>query len=215
MMTRREMQPAFVLHSRPYRDTSSIIEFFTLEHGRISAIARGVRSPRSKVRGLLQPFTPLVISTSGRYELAYLNKIECDGCPFLIDSAKLLSGIYLNQLLLRFLARHDPHKKLYLIYQETLAALCEESQAEIVLRKFEFKLLEQIGYGISLTQTAEGKPIEENIYYHFEPQQGFIAKTKAYGKQYLGKWLLAWANQQFHHQEVQKTAKAILIEAMG
>ena len=209
-MMRLEMQSAFVLHSRPYRDTSLIVELFTFEHGRVSAVARGARSPRSKIKGLLQQFSPLVVSTSGRSELAYLNKVECDGAPFLLTADKLLTGIYLNHLLIQTLAKHDPHQQLFLINRKALKLLCRQEEQAVIMRRFEWSLLEQIGYGIDLDEDINGNKIDKSSFYYFVPQQGLFLTTKMVGQVFSGEWLLAWRDKQYQSKEVLQIAKKIL-----
>ncbi|HYQ92513.1 MAG TPA: DNA repair protein RecO, partial [Candidatus Competibacteraceae bacterium] len=107
------LQPAFVLHRRPYRDTSLLLEAWTLEQGRLGLVARGVRTHRSRWQGLLQPFQPLLLSGSGKGELLTLTVAEEAGRPLSPLPARWLSGLYVNELLLRLLPRHDPHPGLF------------------------------------------------------------------------------------------------------
>lgn len=209
------MQSAFILHSRPYRDTSVILELFTFDYGRVTAIAKGAKGPRSKIRGLLQPFSPLVISTSGRSELAYLNKIECDGAPFQLSAHKLMHGIYLNQLLLKTLAKHDPHQQLFLIYRKALRLLSRQEEVASILRRFEWNLLEQLGYAINLEEDVNGHKIKEPTFYYYIPQQGFVPTTKIDHKVYQGKWLLAWKDKLYQYKEVLNISESVLLQALS
>jgi len=162
------LQPAYILHHRPYRETSVLLELFTRDHGRLSAVARGVRQPRSRLRALLQPFLPLLVSwQQGQSELVTLTAAESPMATKWLQGECLLSGFYLNELLIRTVAKHDPHPELYTIYQNTLLELQERSALKKSLRLFEKKLLEQIGYGL----TAEA--FEDHAYYQFHPETGF------------------------------------------
>src|SRR5450432_3980929 len=139
-MERRDAQPAFVLHTYAYRETSLIVEAFTADHGRVAMVARGARRPRSETRGLLQAFQPLALSWAGGGELKTLLKAEWGGGLPLPRGAALLCGFYLNELLLKLLAREDPHAALFRDYHDALEALCYSATAAIqgaILRRFE------------------------------------------------------------------------------
>ncbi len=142
------MHPAYVLHARRYRDTSLLVDLFSREHGRMTAVARGVRGAKSKHRGLLQPIMPLSVSWFGKSDLVTLNSIEPHHTPHYLTGDRLLSGLYLNELLVRALHQHDPHVELYDAYADTLAQLTRQAvRIELTLRLFEKQLLQQIGYG--------------------------------------------------------------------
>src|SRR5678816_2785703 len=128
---RRDEQAAFVLHTYPYRETSVIVETLTEEHGRVALVARGAKRPRSELRGVLQAFQPLTLSWAGTAELKTLVKAEWRGGFPLPGGAALLCGFYLNELLLKLLAREDPHPVLWNAYAETLLALTHLSLIHI------------------------------------------------------------------------------------
>jgi DNA repair protein RecO (recombination protein O) len=145
-----------VLHQRPYRDTSLIVELFTREHGRLSAFARAARGARSRFRGL-QPFRPLLLSWVGRGEAPTLTAAEIEGvAPLSLAPDRLLSGFYLNELLLKLTVAHDPQPELYAHYAATLERLRALDPLDALLRKFEKRLLELLGYGIELGCEAQG-----------------------------------------------------------
>lgn len=169
--TRFSLQRGYVLHRRPYRDTSQLLEVFSEEHGRIGLVARGARGRRD-AQGLLQPFIPLLLSWSGRGELATLTAVESAGAMHALNAMPLLCGFYLNELLLRLLPRFDPHREVFHIYDHTLAELARHSigtgEMEWALRMFERDLLQELGYGLVLDHDVEsGEPIDEVEFYRY------------------------------------------------
>ncbi len=170
------LQPVYLLHLRAYRNTSALIEVFSAEHGRVCLVARGVRKSKSRLQGLLQPFTPLLISWGGRGELVTLHHAELNRAVHQIKGVALLSGMYLNEMLLYLLARFDPHPALYGYYSQALAALEaaeDQSAIEPVLRYFEKYLLQELGYGLMLDHDAvSGLPINPDCLYQYKLGQG-------------------------------------------
>lgn len=209
---RISLQPAFILHHRPYRETSLILDLLTQDYGRIALVARGVRTQRSPLRALLQPFRPLLISWQGKGELMTLISAESNGLPIQLRGECLLSGFYLNELLTRLLQKQDPHSQLYTIYQETLLELQQSQLEQKVLRLFEKNLLTQLGYGLQIEKIAA----EE--YYYFYPDQGFKAceeKNANSAMTFSGKNLLAFAAEQLDDQEVLRDAKRLMRLALN
>lgn len=142
------LQSAFVLRTTPYRDTSLLVEAFTRHHGRIGLVARGARSPKSRQRVLLQTFQPLLLSWSAPGELGTLTGAESDGTAISLNGEQVFSGWYLNELLLRLLHRDDPHPALFEDYGQALRML--EEQGARALRRFELRLLAELGFGLDL-----------------------------------------------------------------
>src|SRR3989344_2269062 len=136
------LEPAFVLHTRPYRNTSLLVELFTERHGLVSVVARSARGPTSRYKGGLQPFSPLLVDWIGRSELKTLGNVEFSSCPSRLGGDALLCAFYLNELLLRLLHHEDAHPVLYATYQETLSILPQADKREVQLRYFELTLLE-------------------------------------------------------------------------
>src|SRR5574337_141270 len=164
-----EWQQAYVLHARPYRETSLLLELFSKEVGRVAAIAKGARTKRSPLKGLLQPFTPLIISLVGRHSLQTVKLVEANGAPNYLTGQSLLTAFYLNELLLKLLQHGDAHPNLFLNYQRTISALITTSNIEIVLRLFEKNLLSELGYGLQLQQEAiTGSHIQEHNFYQYQ-----------------------------------------------
>lgn len=185
---RGSMQPAFVLHSRPYRNTSLLVELFTAELGLMGAVARGARRRQSKLRGLMQPFRPLLVSWFGRGELVTLTAAEDQGPPLWFTGQVLASAFYLNELLLRLLQRSDGHPALYRRYEETLnrfaavdarnfrgsvAANERGPDLQQILRIYEKYLLQELGYGPVLDREAQtGAAIEPELRYRYHHDRG-------------------------------------------
>jgi DNA repair protein RecO (recombination protein O) len=158
----------WVLHRRPYRNTSVIVDLFSGRAGRLGAIARGgQREP------LLQPFKPLLVQLRGRGELRTLTAVEPAGAACGLVGDALYCGLYLNEILVRLLHRDDPQPELMPIYENTLAALvAQEMPVDVVLRHFEFSLLNVLGYGLSLEQDISGQPLQATLHYRLLPEQG-------------------------------------------
>ena len=170
---RREwLAPAYVLHQYAYRDTSRIVEVFTGEHGRLTLFARGANGPKSSLRGVLRPFQRLLVSWSGRSEACQLTSAEIDGHHTRMGNERLMSGFYLNELLLKLTERCDPHPEIFASYAACISALCAGEGEEPALRRFEKRLLNDLGYGLELSRTDEGRPVEPDRYYRFAAQCG-------------------------------------------
>ena len=166
-------QAAFVLHARPYRETSLILEIFSHDHGRLGAIAKGARNPKSRQRALLLPFTPLLLSWSGKGELALLTGVEAVGPARELSGQNRYAAYYLNELILRLLHRHDAHPELFDCYAATLAKLHDDDSIQDGLRIFEKRLLAGIGYAMILDHdTVSGQPLEPERLYKYLPERG-------------------------------------------
>jgi DNA repair protein RecO (recombination protein O) len=165
---RVQLTRAYVLHQRPFRDSSLIVEIFAREFGRMTLFARAARGPRSRFVAL-QPFQALLLSWSGRGEAPQLTGAElADGGPLSMPSRQLMSAFYLNELLLTLTTRHDPHPELFDHYGSTLAHLGQSEPADLLLRHFEARLLDFIGYGLNLAAEADtGQPVRAEAHYHF------------------------------------------------
>jgi DNA repair protein RecO (recombination protein O) len=167
---RVQLTRAYVLHQRPFRDSSLIVEVFAREFGRMTLFARAARGPRSRFVAL-QPFQALLLSWSGRGEAPQLTGTElADGGPVAMPSRQLMSAFYLNELLLTLTTRHDPHPELFDHYGSALANLGQGQPADVLLRHFEARLLDFIGYGLNLGAEADtGRPVRAEGHYHFSP----------------------------------------------
>ena len=209
---RISLNPAFVLHHRDYRETSLLLDVLTQDHGRISLVARGVRTSRSKLRPLLQPFAPLLMSWSGKTELMTLQTVEAQGLAIPLKGECLFSGFYLNELLTRTLQKQDPNPRLYTIYQETLLKLATPTLQQKFLRLFEKKLLEELGYGLPL------KEFNPDQYYRYYPEQGFVVCERNDHDQssfaFSGKNLSAFAKEELETEEILQDAKRLMRMAL-
>lgn len=166
-------QPAFVLHSYPYKETSLIVDVFSRDYGRVALIAKGAKRPHSKLRGVLQTFQPLSVGWSGKTEVRTLTAAEWIGGLLPLEKSALLCGFYLNELLVKLLARDDPHPALFDHYIATLNQLAHDEPAPIVLRKFERALLKETGVGGNLTIcTTTGQPVIPESTYVVDPEHG-------------------------------------------
>ncbi|WP_426193429.1 DNA repair protein RecO [Massilia sp. DWR3-1-1] len=166
-------QPGFVLHSYPYKETSLIVDLFTRDFGRIGVVAKGAKRPHSALRGVLQTFQPLSMSWSGRNELRTLIDAEWVGGMLPIERTALLCGFYVNELLVKLLARDDPHPALFDQYVDTLNQLAHNEPAPIVLRKFERALLKQTGVAADLKRCApSGEAVVAGTEYVVDPERG-------------------------------------------
>ena len=210
------LEPAFILHRRPYSNTSLIIEFLTLNYGRVAALARSARGLKSHYKGRLELFFPFLISWSGRADLKFLGEAELNGIPYLLDGESLLCGFYLNELILRLLHPNDPDNYLFHYYKNALDQL-SKGHIEAALRSFEKQLLEQIGYGLPLECDIERNiPFEEDQFYQYIPERGFIlCKKKGELNVFSGKSLLALREEIFFNVELLKEMKRLMRLVLG
>jgi DNA repair protein RecO (recombination protein O) len=206
---------AYVLHALPYRDTSRILEVFTREHGRTSVFARGVRGPKARLASLLQPFQPLLISFTSRGDAGQLISAESEpGGHGRLPPAALLSGFYLNELLLKLTTRHDPNVDLFDAYQTALLGLARGGAQEPSLRNFELRLLQEVGYGVDLTQTVAGAAVTAQGYYHFRPADGLFTTTAEHSGALPGSSLLQLAAGQLQSVRELADARKVLAAAL-
>jgi DNA repair protein RecO (recombination protein O) len=212
---------AYILHTHPYRDTSRILEVFTREQGRLSVFARGVRGPKARLASLLQPFQALLISFSSRGDAAQLISAESApaGHPGSLTGglppAALMSGFYLNELLLKLMARDDPNAEVFDGYQEALVALMAGQPQEPVLRIFELRLLQELGYGLDLTRTVGEGPVSAQGYYHFRPAEGLVASHAAQAGALCGSSLLNLAAGTLQDARELADARRVLSAALA
>ena len=211
------LEPAYLLHHRPWSDTSRILELMTRSHGRVTLFARGARRPGSALRGVLQPFIPLLVSWSGRADGGTLTGAEIGGALRPLPPARLMSGFYLNELLLRLLPREDRHERVFDAYADAIGRLAGAADHR-PLRVFELILLEELGYGLELArEAASGEPLEPDRYYHFLPGRGVLAVRDATGDPdaIRGREMLAVSCGEFGEPAALAAARRILRAAIG
>jgi DNA repair protein RecO (recombination protein O) len=223
MMHRFESEPAYVLHSWPYRETSLLLEVFTREYGRLGALAKGARRPKSRARGLLQPFVPLLVACVGRGELLTLTEYESFGFLPYLSGRRLVSAFYLNELIMRLLHRWDPNPALFDGYQIAIRTLASEEPIEPALRLFEKVLLKTLGYELQLVKEVEsGEAVHPEKLYRYDPERGPILvdalqKGGAFYPEkrlYQGKSLLALAAEELSETSVLSEVKRLMREAL-
>ncbi|MDP2760095.1 MAG: DNA repair protein RecO [Sideroxyarcus sp.] len=206
-------EPAFVLHSYPFRETSLILEVFSRQHGRVPLVARGARRPRSGLRGLLMSFQPLALSWFGKHELRTLHSAEWQGGQPQLQGTALLCGFYLNELMLNLMARDDPHERLFDYYQQTLQRLAQEDDHAFTLRCFEKHMLQELGYALTLTTEAKnGAPIAPGKRYRYILEHGAVAETAEPmpGMPVLGTTLLDMAADDYRDADTARQSKQLM-----
>ncbi|GFE80805.1 DNA repair protein RecO [Steroidobacter agaridevorans] len=216
---RIQLQPAYVLHHRPYRDTSRILELFTRDHGRVSVFARGARGgakASASLLPILQPFNRLLVSWSGRGEAGQLTGAEFDGAMTPLPADRLVHGFYLNELLLKLFARHDSHPDVFALYSQTMDRLKLEDAIR-PLRLFEKRLLEAIGYGLALERDAQdGSQLDPDASYHYRMEQGPVRVEGAAESAlvYSGATLLSIGREELSDPAVCTDARRLLRAAL-
>ena len=172
-MSRVQLEPAYVLHSRSFRETSLIVEILTRSHGRVAAVARGAKSARSRWRNVLQPFRPLLVSYLQKSDLGTLTAADQVAAPPALRGQALYCGMYMNELLIRLLHRGDPHVGVFEGYRHALTELAADVQPQPLLRIFEKHLLEDVGYALLLDKEFDsGVDIHPGRWYDYQPARG-------------------------------------------
>ncbi|MEX0605446.1 MAG: DNA repair protein RecO [Marinobacter sp.] len=171
-------EPVYVLHRRPYRETSLLVDVFSLNAGRMTLVARGGNSAKSPLKAQLQPFQPLLVDWQGRSDLKTLTQTDIRHGPRLVRTGALYSGLYINELLQRILPPGDPYPDLFGTYIETLYSLSETDEIEPVLRRFERALAEAMGFGFEWGQATDtGQTVEPSLDYGYDPEQGIVSSV--------------------------------------
>jgi len=209
---RVELENAYILHHRPFRDSSQIIDVFSIDHGKLSLVARGSRAGKSRLKGILRPFQLLRLSWSARTDLGTLTGAELVGPPRLLSGDTLLSAYYLNELLLHFLHRFDAQPEIFRLYQETLEQLSAAADPAPALRRFEIKLLWLLGYALDLEQDAvSGTPVADDVTYEYRVEQGPVpAHPSSTGALLTGRQLRSVAAGAFDDADTLKAAGRLL-----
>ncbi|MET0266048.1 MAG: DNA repair protein RecO [Duganella sp.] len=205
-------QPAFVLHSFPYKETSLIIDLFTRDFGRVALIAKGAKRPHSQLRGVLQTFQPLSSSWVGKSELRTLTDADWVGGMLPLEKTALLCGFYLNELLVKLLARDDPHPALFDHYVSTLNQLAHQEPAPIVLRKFERALLKETGVAADLARCTDTRSaVQADLIYVVDPERGPRPQRAADPwPRVAGKTLLDMEREDYQDAATQSQSKQLM-----
>lgn len=208
MNEKHDHEPAFVLHTTPWRETSLIVETLSRHHGRLALVARGARRPMSSIKSRLLAFQPLELSWFGKGGLRTLHAAEWQGGDLRLQGRALMCGFYLNELLLKLLPPDDPHERLYDRYADTLAALSGQADPEPILRRFELDLLSELGYAQTLTHLAEGGEVRPERRYGYVLDHGVVASETA--QTYTGKTLLDMAAGDFSDPRTLAEGKTLM-----
>ena len=208
---RVQQQPAFLLHHRPFRDSSQILEFLSRDFGKVALVARGSRGPKSKLAGVLRSFLPLRISWVMRSDLGTLTGAEAAGAPIGLQGDALFSAWYVNELLLNFLHRHDPQPEIHALYEETLRSLGQQDGVVRALRSFELELLGLLGYAVNLEHAAEAEGLDPAGSYDYQMEQGPVPVARAEGPLvFTGALLEGIRRQDFDDPAVLQAASRLL-----
>ncbi len=215
---RVQQQPAFILHHRPFRDSSQILDVLSRDHGRLAVVARGSRGARSKLKGVLRPFMPLSLSWIIKSDLGTLTGAEVRGAPLSLGGDALLSGYYANELILNLLHRHDPQPAIFEAYEQTIAALAVAGVAVAPpLRAFEMELLRDIGYALNLDhEVGSATPLDEHRHYEYRVEQGPVAVDRCEGPLvFTGAELGAIAGRRFDDADTLRAASRLLRDVIS
>jgi len=208
-----DLHPCFVLHKRPYRETSLLLDILSREYGRVNLIAKGVKRARNNQALLLQPARKLNLAWSMRSEMGTLTAVENTGDNSRLSGLRLVSCFYLNELLIRMLHKHEPHIELFNRYEASLLQLGSGAPEDQVLRIFEIHLLKSLGYGLVLDHEIEsGNQIQMDRLYYYQPDHGPV-KDKPENKRNIevsGKTLQALHNENAWDEDIAREAKLLL-----
>jgi len=213
MSSATHLKIGFILHTRDYRETSLLLDVFTEEYGLISLISRGARRAKSKTKSLLSPFRKLNLSWLGHSELMTLVDVEeYEQRNIALQGVGLYCGFYINELILRFLHKYDPHPELFFDYESILNKITSNIGLQAALRIFEKRLLDHVGYGLILTTEAKAdKKIQAEMCYHYDIENGpIICNGQNRLDVFQGKTLLALADEDLQDASTVKECKTLM-----
>jgi len=177
---RVDLQPCWILHRRPWRESSLLIEAFSRDYGRLGLVAKGARRPSSKSRGLTEPFLPLHASWIRRSDLGTLVGLEVSSAGVSLKGRALWCGLYLNELVMTLFGRDDPVPELFDVYSASLPALADHGRQAEALRRAEMAMLSVLGVMPELTRCADSdEPVLADGLYHVAPEAGLISADSA------------------------------------
>ncbi len=202
-------QRAFVLHGRPYSETSLLLDLFSENYGRVRVLAKGARSKRSSLKGALQPFTPLLVRWGGRGEVKTLRGAEPISLALPLSGITLYCGLYVNELLARVLEQETAFTELFFDYLHCIQALAAtEGSPEPALRRFELAMLGHLGYGVDFLHCAgSGEEVADEMTYSYREEKGFIASLVMGHKTFSGRQLRALEARSFPDADTLRAAK--------
>lgn len=211
---RVQQQPAYLLHHRPFRDTSLLLDIFSRDHGKLALVARGARTQKSRLKALLRPFMPLSLSWVSRTDLGTLTGAELDGRPLTLGGDALMSGYYLNELILHLLHRHDAQPEVFAAYAETIVRLAASDDPAPALRVFELELLRLLGYAASFGQDAVSHDeIQRDDHYEYRAEHGPVKVNRSSGPMvFTGAELIAIREHRFEDADTLRAANRLLRE---
>lgn len=210
---RVEAESGFVLHVTPYRETSLLVDLFTRHQGRVRCVAKGFRKPNKRgISRALFPYTEHQFSWQGRGDLKTLTAADALGAPVFLQQETAFTGLYVNELLYRLLHEHDPHEYLYQQYRQFLEQLAGSGTDELMLRRLEMLLLDELGYGLVLDADIQGQAIAPDRQYQYIPEQGLVElinQQNSTGAPLNGADLVSMVNGDFSQRAVMQAAKQL------
>ena len=214
---RIQQQPAYILHHRPFRDTSLILDILTRDHGKIALVARGSRSSKSRLAGVLRPFLPLRISWVARGDLGTLTGAEASGPPAGIHGDAVLAAFYVNELLLHFLHRHDAQPEIFALYAELISSLGSGQDMARCLRAFELEFMSLLGYALSFQpESATDTDLDLEQHYEYRIEQGPVAVGRADGPMvFTGRVLQSIGARELDDPEILRAANRLLRQVIN
>jgi DNA repair protein RecO (recombination protein O) len=213
---RVQQQPGYILHHRPFRDTSQILDIVTRDHGKIAVVARGSRGAKSRLAGVLRPFLPLRVSWVAKSDLGTLTGAETAGPPVGMVGDAIYSAYYVNELLLHFLHRDDPQPEIFDLYDEVIKALLVTENIAAALRSFELEFLSLLGYAVNLDhEFASREALVSDQNYEYRMEQGPVSVERSGPLVFRGAELRDIAKQRFEKPDILRAANRLLREVIG
>ncbi len=213
---RVQQQPGYVLHHRPFRDSSQILDILTRDHGKIAVVARGSRGSKSRLAGVLRPFLPLRVSWVAKSDLGTLTGAESAGPPSRLVGDAMFSAYYVNELLLYFLHRHDAQPEIFALYEDAIKALRGTENVAAALRSFELEFLSLLGYAVNLEhEFGAYESLRGDMDYEYRMEQGPVAAQRSGPMVFKGEVLEGIAKRRFDEPEILRAASRLLREVIA
>lgn len=210
-MKRVEDHNIYILHTYPFKETSLIVEALSENFGRISLLAKGARRPRSLLRGYLQPFQMIQATWSNVSDLKTLYHVEWNSKYLGLKNQALICGFYMNELIMKLLPKDEPSNDFFHFYHKQLEELSLNTGYESLLRLFELKLLEELGYKVKLDEDENGNPINPKKFYYYEAEYGAsLPDASTNGVKIIGQTLMDMHNNDYSHLNTLKESKLLM-----